>query len=314
MTGLVTLGETMGALSTSGSGPLSLHQQLSLSIAGAESTVAIGVARLGQRSRWIGRVGDDEVGRLVVKTLAAERVDVSSVVEDPAAPTGLMIKEHRVGDVVRVSYHRRGSAGAALSVADLPEDEIAAAGVLHITGVTPALSASAADAVRRALDIAREAGVPVSLDVNYRSRLWSREAAADTLAPLAAAASTVFGSIEELALVTGEPAEIGDSAAKLLDAGVKTVVVKLGAQGAAVYDSTGRSSAEAVRVPVVDLIGAGDAFVAGYLSAMLTGADVSASLASGCAVAAFSVGTSGDWEGLPRPDELALLSSDPTVR
>lgn len=314
MTGLVTLGETMGVLSTMSRAPLALHQQLSLSIAGAESTVAIGVARLGHPSRWIGRVGDDEIGRIIAKTLTAEGIDVSSVAFDVAAPTGLMVKERCVGDVVRVSYHRRGSAGSLLSVTDLPEAAIAAAGVLHVTGITAALSESAAAAVRRAVAVAREAGVPVSFDVNYRAGLWPRERAAEALTPLAMSADIVFGSEDELALVTGNTRDIAKSAAILLAGGPRTVLAKLGADGAAAYDASGCTTAGALAVPVVDVVGAGDAFVAGYLSGLLSGADPAGRPQLGCRLGAFCVGTAGDWEGIPRVGELGLLgATEPTV-
>lgn len=315
MMGLVTLGETMGVFAAQSSGPLHLHQHMALSIAGAESTVAIGVARLGHKSCWIGRVGADEIGGMITKTLAAEGITVDSVVVDDHAPTGLMVRERRLGSVVRVGYHRRGSAGSALTADDIDPGLIRDAAMLHITGITPALSASAAAAVRRAVDLAREAGVAVSMDVNYRSRLWSREQAAATLTPLARDASVVFGSADELALVAEGTLDIPTAAAALLDNGVAVVVAKLGAAGAEAYDNSGRTAVSALAIAVVDVIGAGDAFVAGYLSGALSGADLPARLALGCRVAAFCVASDGDWEGLPRAEELDLLNAvEPTVR
>lgn len=139
----------------------------------------------------------------------------------------------------------------------------------------------------------------MSLDVNYRSALWSTADAAAALRPLAAQAQLVFGGPAELELVGGVDA--------LLAAGVAEVVTKDGAAGASVCTAAGSWSAPAVPVTVVDPVGAGDAFVAGYLSARLDGLDVDARLARGTLAGAFCVSTAGDWEGLPTRAELALL-------
>jgi len=140
---LVTLGETMALFTADRVGPLRHATTMRVGIAGAESNVAIGVRRLGHPAAWIGRVGSDELGQLVLGRLRAERVEVDAAVVDPEAPTGLMVKEHRTADLARVVYYRRGSAGSRLAPGDLDEARIRGARVLHLTGITPALSASA---------------------------------------------------------------------------------------------------------------------------------------------------------------------------
>lgn len=316
---VVTFGETMAALRSAG--PLRLGGSLALSVAGAESNAAIGLARLGHRVAWIGRVGDDEPGALVLRTLRAENVDVGSVVVDPGRPTGLILFERRLGDVTRVQYYRSGSAGSGLDAADLPVFAPAATpatalAVLHITGITPALSATAARATRAGAERAREAGRLVSFDVNYRARLWPAEDARAALRPLAAMAGLVFGSEPELALLTDDPAASADAAAdELLGRGAQAVVVKRGAQGATAYTPDGVTSVPARAVRVVDVIGAGDAFVAGYLSGVLDRLDEAGRLGRGAAVSAFAIGAAGDWEGLPTRRELELLDGrEETIR
>ena len=138
--GLVTLGETMASLLAPGVGPLRHQPHLHLHVGGAESNVAISVVRLGGQATWVGRVGDDELGDLVLAQLRGEGVDVRHAVRDDGAPTGLMIKippdEHRrAGHLLPA-----GSAGSRLSPADIPVDAVRAAGALHVTGITPALS------------------------------------------------------------------------------------------------------------------------------------------------------------------------------
>ena len=313
---LLTVGETMAALRATG--PIRLGSAMTLSAAGAESTVAIGAARLGHRAGWVGRVGDDETGELILRTLRAEGVDVAHARVDPGGrPTGLMLREHRIGSLIRVTYHRAGSAGSALEAGDVLPALEDGARVLHLTGITPALSASAAEAVLAAARRARELGVTVSLDVNYRSRLWAPERAREVLLPLAGLADVLIASSDELHLVSPDPAlGEGEATAAILARGTREVILTRGADGASVTTADGTVSAPARTVPVVDVVGAGDAFVAGYLSALLDDLPTEQRLHRATATAAFSVATPGDWEGLPTRADLALLDapSGTTVR
>ncbi|MGX1561025.1 sugar kinase [Streptomyces sp. NPDC055506] len=290
-------------------GALRLGGSLGLSVAGAESNVAIGLARLGHRVRWAGRVGADELGALVLRTLRAEGIDTGHAsVDDSGRPTGLLLTEPRLGTLTRVSYYRAGSAGSAVSPADVLPALTAGSRVLHLTGITPALGPSAAEAVRAAAAAARAAGITVCLDVNYRSRLWSHDRARAALRPLLAHTDLLIASEDELPLVLERPAAAESEAVRsLLSAGVGEVVVKRGARGATGFTAEGATDRAARRVDAVDLVGAGDAFVAGYLSGLLDGADLPARLHRAVTTAAFAVATRGDWEGLPTQDELGLL-------
>lgn len=293
---VVTFGETMLALRAEGL--LRLGAGMRTSIAGAESTVAIGLSRLGHPTRWAGRVGRDEPGELVLRTLRAEGVDMSTVDYDDAS-TGLILFEQRLPDLTRVQYYRTDSAGSRLTPADVTAALDGGPRLVHLTGITPALSRTARQATEAAVDRAAELGSTVSFDVNFRSRLWSATEAKAALTPLARRAAVVIGSAEEIDLVGGTD--------ELLAAGVGEVVIKQGADGAAVHTAGQRHEAPGHRVPVVDSVGAGDAFTAGYLSALLDGLDHLARLERGNAAGAFAVATSGDWEGLPTRAELDLL-------
>ncbi|MFC9504229.1 sugar kinase [Streptomyces sp. NPDC057002] len=290
-------------------GALRLGGSLGLSVAGAESNVAIGLARLGHRVRWAGRVGADELGALVLRTLRAEGIDTGHAsVDDSGRPTGLLLTEPRLGTLTRVSYYRAGSAGSAVSPADVLPALAAGSRVLHLTGITPALGPSAAEAVQAAAAAARDAGITVCLDVNYRSRLWSHDRARAALRPLLAHTDLLIASEDELPLVLERPPAAESEAVRgLLSAGVGEVVVKRGARGATGFTAEGATDRAARRVDAVDLVGAGDAFVAGYLSGLLDGADLPARLHRAVTTAAFAVATRGDWEGLPTQDELGLL-------
>jgi 2-dehydro-3-deoxygluconokinase len=309
MSGLVTLGEQMGQVRADEEGPLRAGSPARLSVCGAEATVAIGVRRLGFPATYLGRVGDDAFGRMGIEVLQAEGVDVGHIVRDPAAPTGLLIRNRRTADRTVVEYLRAGSAGSRLAPADVDADVVASADVLHVTGITPALGSSSADAVLHAVSVARAAGVPVSLDVNHRARLWP-SADPHWLRELVSAATVVFGSPHELALLApGQDADA--SPAQLLQGvasrGPREVVLKQGSAGATSLVDGELQAVKAHRVTVVDVVGAGDAFVAGYLAARLENRPPLERLRLGALVGAFAVGVRGDWEGLPRRAELALF-------
>jgi 2-dehydro-3-deoxygluconokinase len=380
--GLVTLGEALVTIGSMDPGPWAVGSSLRASFAGAEANVAIGLARLGHPSCWIGRLGQDPAGNLVLRGLRAEAVDVSRVRRDADAPTAVLLREQRTSDRAGIRYFRSGSAGSGLTADDIDAEVVAGAGLVHVTGITAGLGPGPLAAVRRLVDLAQDAGVLVSFDVNYRAALWSEVAATKVLAALARQADLVFGGPEELVLLSQSGAtDAAEVAAELLTAGVREVVLKDGAQGATSFlaprpelvegsgggslspdpvDGPGRSSPELVEGPggstfpepvegpgrsspepvegpsgstfpglvegsrgatpipeswsmpafpvtVVDPVGAGDAFVAGYLSGVLTGLDPLAKLDRGARAGAIAVSTRGDWEGLPVLVELDTL-------
>jgi len=300
---VLTFGESM--VSFRADGPLAQGGVQTVRLAGAESNVAIALSRLGHTVAWAGRVGDDSFGRLVLRQLRAEGVDTRYAVVDGERPTGLMFVEQRTADLVSVEYRRAGSAGSAVCKDDLGSSLAPGLRVLHVTGITPALSESAADAVAWAVESASAAGVFVSLDVNFRSRLWSRNQAREVLAPLADHATVVIASDDELDLVA--PGDEDDAVAELFARGVQQVAVKRGPLGATLHSREGRVDAPALAVTAVDPIGAGDAFTAGYLSGVLDGLEPADCLARGATTGAFAVSTRGDWEGAPTREELTLL-------
>ncbi|HEX9999392.1 MAG TPA: sugar kinase, partial [Actinoplanes sp.] len=201
MTDLVTLGEAMLVVRGCVPGRLAAGAPAVLSFAGAEATVAIGMCRLGHSAAWLGRVGADSAGDLVLDAMRGAGVDVTGATRDPDRPTGLLLRHQRTADRVVVDYYRDGSAGSRLATWQLPPGIIESARMLHVTGITPALGGSATEAVHDAIRRARAAGVPVSLDVNYRSRLWAAECAAPVLRDLARQADLVFAGVAEAMLV-----------------------------------------------------------------------------------------------------------------
>lgn len=310
-TQVVTFGETMAMIKTDTPGPLAHTQGLSLGIGGSESNFAIALSRLGATVSWISKLGADSFGDLVQREITAEGVQTVTT-RDASAPTGLMIKERRTGDSVRVWYYRAGSAASKLTPADLPEGLIEGASLLHLSGITPALSPSAAETVDAAIERARSAGIGVSLDLNYRAGLWSKEQAAPVLRSLASRVDIVFAGAEEAKIIVepGTPAEL---ARRIVDLGPTQAVIKLGSDGAVALVDGVEFEQAAVKVHAVDTVGAGDGFVAGYLAEFLAGLGPAERLATGVRVGAFACLTPGDWEGLPRRAELGLLDATEPV-
>jgi 2-dehydro-3-deoxygluconokinase len=309
--GVVTLGETMALLWPPEIGLLRHAPALRLGVAGAESNVAVGAVRLGVPATWLGRVGDDEFGRLVTMTLRGQGVSTTAVV-DAGAPTGLMVKERRTAGAVRVLYYRVGSAGSRLRPEDLDPAVIAAGRVLHVTGITPALSASARAAVFAAVEEANAAGVTVSVDLNYRSALWSADDAAPVLRDLLRRADVVMATDDESRLVV-DGADPRSLVAKLAALGPTQVLVKLGAEGSVSSIDGNLHRVPARGVAVVDSVGAGDAFGAGYLSGLCRGLPARERLALATSAGAFAVTVPGDWEGLPSLADLDLLDGRDAV-
>jgi 2-dehydro-3-deoxygluconokinase len=297
----------MVALVAEDVGPLRYASRFQRRAAGAESNVAIGLARLGVSAGWVSRVGDDEFGHYVCAAVRGEGVDVSQVELDPARPTGIMIKELRPVGKSRVLYYRSGSAASELSPQMLPIAYLQSASHLHLTGITPALSPGCADAALTAASTVVEAGGTVSFDVNLRSQLRMSDPLA-TFGPFIDLARFLFlGADEAKQLFQTRDMQ------ELASLGVPTVILKLGADGARAYTSAdGRwITAAGYKVPVVDEVGAGDAFAAAYLAATFREMPVGDTLRIANAAGALATTVPGDVEGLTGWEELEQFALSP---
>jgi 2-dehydro-3-deoxygluconokinase len=299
---VLCLGETMALFVPAVPGPPDEVVTWTRTVGGAESNVACHLAVLGLRSAWVSAVGDDAFGRAVVSTISSFGVDVAGVAVDPARPTGLYIKESDAsGSPVR--YYRRGSAASGMGPALL--EGLPLARVVHTSGITPALSDSCL-ALMRALTTAPRSWT-LSFDLNWRPALWPDRDPA-VLRELAAAADVVFVGADEAERVwnVAEPAEI-----RALLPEPATLVVKHGADGATVFDGSAAPVFQpALKVDVVEPVGAGDAFAAGFLYGTLAGWSPERRLRSGHLRAATALLTHHD-VGPSLPSELveSLLSA-----
>lgn len=294
---VLCLGETMSLVSPASPVPLEEAPVFTLSAAGAESNVAIHLAALGHRVSWASRVGDDPLGRRVVAAIAAAGVDTSLVEVRSDAPTGVYFKDPGPRGT-RVHYYRAGSAASTMDEGFLPDDRADAPRLLHLSGITPALSARCDRLVRHLLTRPRRARV--SFDVNYRPALWPVEQAGPVLRELAQLADLVFVGLDEAHALWGVRAP--EDVRQVLGR-PDVVVVKDGANAAHAF------GAEAVTVPapkvdVVEPVGAGDAFAAGFLSGVLRGDGTVRCLRLGHVLAAHSLLSTEDHT--PAPDAADL--------
>jgi 2-dehydro-3-deoxygluconokinase len=275
-------------------------------VVGAELNAAIGLARLGHRVAFVGRVGADPFGVLIRRRLLMEGVETRWLTDDER-PTGLLFRNLRTTAPPEVVYRRGGSAGSTLTFAQVEPAlaRLAGDGVVLVSGVTAAICPQT---VREVIRAARDAGLRICLDLNYRSRLWPAREASAALRSLPAAADLVVGSALEARLLTGS-SDLRRSAQALLGSGAGIVVLRHDESASSWYGSV---TAEPVTVrrpllPAVDPVGAGDAFMAGLVSALLElgPGDPAACLTRGHLCGTAVIDTVGDIEGALHRHELS---------
>jgi len=266
---LIAVGETMAMITPAHAEPLATANELRLHVGGAESNVAMHAAALGIPSAWVSAVGDDALGERIRREVAARGVDVGWVVVDPHAPTGVYFKDPGNG----VLYYRRGSAASCMTAESIAEIPLEEAEVVHVSGITPALSADCAALMDALVERVSGSKGVLSFDVNHRPPLWETGAAAPLLLGLARRTDLVFVGLDEANALWGceTAAEV-----RILLPEPERLVVKDGDVGATEFERRDDRDVEtfvpAIPTVVVEPVGAGDAFAAGYLAAFLNNA------------------------------------------
>ncbi|MFN5058435.1 MAG: sugar kinase [Chloroflexota bacterium] len=299
MPDVMTFGECMAVLYPPDPVQIDDAPLLKWDIGGAEANCAIALARLGISVRWPSRVGNDPFGRKMINILAGEGVDTSAVAIDATKPTGVFFREWLPDGMRRVFYYRAGSAAANMGPEDLKPEHFVGVKAVHMTGITPALSERAAATCARAIELAKAAGCMITFDPNFRPRLWSAEQARVAMIPMAQASDIILMGHEDAAAMFGE----GDDEHYLQSAvalGIKTVVLKRAERGALAIHDGERFEATVVKAErVIDPVGAGDGFDAGFIAGRLRGKSIPESLHLGAIVGAGSVAHLGDYAGYP---------------
>jgi 2-dehydro-3-deoxygluconokinase len=304
---VVCLGETMGQIVPAGGASVRTAKTFKMHHAGAESNVAVGLSRLGHSVAWVSRLGNDAIGLRIADALEREGVRVLLEAEETSGRTGLFVKDPANG----VSYYRADSAASRMDRQDVVRALEATPRVLHLSGITAALSPSCDDAIAYALATAKKRGIVTSFDVNYRAALWPSAAiAADRLLELASASDVVFVGLDEANTLWETDSE---HAVRELLPSVPRLVVKDGSRGAIEFVGEQFTEVMALVVNVVEVVGAGDAFAAGYLSAFLQGATSVSALRAGHLMARNALGSRSDFGRKIDRSMLTVLANDPAL-
>ncbi|WP_461204938.1 sugar kinase [Clostridium sp. DL1XJH146] len=301
---IVTFGESMVLFNPDSTGPLKYVDGFTKSIGGAESNVSIALSKLGHKVGWFSKLGDDAFGRYILSVIRGEGVDVSRVVFDPNHSTGILFKERFEHANPNVYYYRKNTAASNLVWEDIDEEYIKSSKILHITGITPAISDSCREVVFKAIEVAKQNNVLVSFDPNIRLKLWDEEVARDVILKIASNADIMLPGDDEGELLFGtkDPEKIAEEFIKL---GCKIIAVKLGKKGCYVTDSNEKIYVAGYPVErVEDTVGAGDGFAAGFLSGYLRNLSLTDCAKQGNGVGAMAVLVKGDMEGYPDMEQL----------
>ena len=294
---LFTFGESLSVFISSDTDSVLTAHNFERVTAGAEVNVAVALSRLGLKTQFFSRFGQDQLGDVMIKDIAAEGVDISTVKRVPFF-TGAMVRNPGKDAPVETTYLRKGSAASTIDASDIKDEFLTNARWVHTTGITCAISESGAAAVAHALQRAKELGASSSFDLNLRRKLWSDEQAAKTLNPLAKNVEFLIGGESEYEVVFGSK----DAKAVLKEAndrGCKIAVMTNGDQPLR-YSINGEFG-EIIppKVVAVDPVGSGDAFTGGTIAGLLSGMDPLDALRQGSRSGARVASMFGDWTGLP---------------
>lgn len=292
---IFTFGEAVAVFAAEDELPVSRARDYQRWTGGAELNVAVGVSRLGLTSRWFSRLGADGLGEAVLSDARSEGVITDSVIMDETANTGLIIRNSSSQSPIDVTYWRKNSAACNMKVADISEELVLASEWVHITGITPAISQSAREATLKVKEIVKANKHRHSLDLNLRRKLWSGTEAAKVLRPLVDGVEVLIGGVDEYETVF----ESKDFVAAAFKAGAKNLIVTNGSANVHIYSEDFHEELSAIKVKLVDPVGAGDALVAGALAGILSGLNLSDATKQGIVCGAWAVTGIGDWGGLP---------------
>ncbi|HJV98909.1 MAG TPA: sugar kinase [Arthrobacter sp.] len=300
---ILCLGETM-VLLTPDEGRLAKNSHLGIHVGGAESNVAAGIAHLGHDVEWISRLGNDPFGHIIADFLRSRGVCLDRVQVDPERPTGIYFKD-REPEASRVYYYRAGSAASALSPGDSALLALEQRTLCHVSGITAALSPSANNLLQHILIDHKVPDVLISFDVNYRPALWPLQAAAKRLLELARHADIVVVGRDEAQGLWGT--ERAEDVREILPDVPHLVVKDAGIE--AVHFTGGTVTRQAaLAAEVVEPVGAGDAFAAGYLSGFMRGFDTPRALRLGHLMAGLTLQHVSDLPVLPAPEDIVAVS------
>ncbi|WP_264740921.1 sugar kinase [Cytobacillus firmus] len=307
MKDVVTIGDAMITFNPSATGPMRFVPTFERKIGGAELNVAIGCSRLGLKTGWISRLGNDEFGRHIFNAVRGEGIDVSQLELVDGYPTSLNFKEIMGDGSVRTFYYRTNSPTTALTIETLDEEYIKNSKILHITGIFPAVDKKKnIELIKHAISLAKKHGVLVSFDPNIRLKLWSKEEARKTLREYLPYVDILLTGEDEAELLMGtsDPIQVIEYSKEF---GISYVAIKQGEKGSVGYHEGNYIEAPAFKSKkVVDTVGAGDGFDSGFLYGLINKWPLEKTLKFANVIGSMVVSVSGDNEGLPYLDDVLV--------
>ncbi len=307
---ILLVGEPMGLFIAQQTGALENVSDYTFAIAGAEFNVAVGMQRLGHKTGYFTKLGNDPFGKRVINTMNQNNISTDLIVITNEKTTGFMLKSKVESGDPNIYYYRKNSAASTLCKEDIETLDVSKYDAVHITGITPALNLHTREATIELVKKTRANNMTFTFDPNLRPQLWESKEAMIAFTNLLAGYSDIFmPGINEAEILCGsrDPDVIADY---YLSLGTKILVLKLGPDGSFYATSDKRNTVKGYKVAnVVDTVGAGDGFAAGLLSALREGLSLDSALDRGNAVGAIQVMSVGDNDGLPSRKELELFMS-----
>ena len=265
-----------------------------------------GVSRLGLKSGWISRLGNDDFGKYILKTVRGEGIDISEVKLVDEYPTSVYFREVLSDGSSRSFYYREKSPTSTMKSEELNEEYLKNAKILHITGVFPSITKNNQKVILEAVKLAKKHNLKVSFDPNIRLKIGTKEEAKAYIEKLLPNVDILLVGYEEIELLL-EDANIENAIKTFHSYGIEKVIVKKGAKGAIGSDGKNTYNVEAIKPKaLVDTVGAGDGFAAGFLTALLKGETLENCVRFANAVGSLVVGVEGDNEGLPYYDDVLV--------
>ncbi|OXT16636.1 2-keto-3-deoxygluconate kinase [Bacillus sp. OG2] len=306
MTDIITIGDAMITFNPSSKGPMRFVNSFERKVGGAELNFAIGCARLGLKTGWISRLGNDEFGRYIQHFVRGEGIDTSQVKLVDGYPTSLNFKEVMEDGDGRTFYYRQNSPTFTLTPDQLDQDYFKNARLLHITGVFPAIGGENYEIIKKAIELAKQNGLLISFDPNIRLKLWGREEAKEKLSQLLHDVDIILTGEDEAELLVGAntPEQMIEEFKKY---NITNIVIKRGENG-----SIGYCGGEYIEMPpvkprkVVDTVGAGDGFDAGFIYGVMNKWTLERTLKFANVIGSMVVSVSGDNEGLPYLEDVLV--------
>lgn len=303
---VITIGDAMIAMCPQEKGPIIFCDTFKRKLGGAELNVAMGCARLGLKSGWISRLGNDDFGKHILKTARGEGIDTSEVQLVDGYPTSVYFREVLADGSSRSFYYREKSPTSTMKCEDLNEEYFKSAKVLHITGVFPSITNNNQEIILEAVKLAKKNNLTVSFDPNIRLKMWTKEQAKEYIEKLLPDVDILLIGDEEIEILLGD-VTIEDAIKTFHGYGIGKVVVKKGAKGALGSDGENIYEVDAIKPKaLVDTVGAGDGFAAGFLNALIKGETLEGCVRYANAVGSLVVGVEGDNEGLPYHEDVLV--------